>query len=251
MKNLKTEVKTIDTLLKQLQNVGVHYIKSESAIILEILKDKHNNATEIDMLINELITQQRNGNVKKIKLECPKLVLDRLTSTKLNMKILGERIIYTNTLTMPVDVSVPNYEVWSTFENNSISFLSEVMQKSYNDTENFLIQMSEELPTQVDKMYTVYKVHNEPVGVVFPHIEPHTDREGRMFWIGIHPNSLGKRMGRALHLIGLFRLKNDFKAKSYLGITQVNNLAMKKIMISNGCIQNKNTLISLEYSVEN
>ena len=203
------------------------------------------------MLINELITQQRNSHINKIKLECPDFVLDSLKRTKLNMKILGERIMYTNTLTMPVHLSVPDYDVWSIFENNSISFLSEVMQKSTIDTKNFLIQMSEELPSQVEKMYTVYKVHNEPVGVVFPHIEPGTDREGRMFWIGIHPNFLGKRMGKALHSIGLYRLKNDFKAKSYLGITQVNNHAMKKIMISNGCIENKSSLISLEYSDEN
>ncbi|MEO4054635.1 N-acetyltransferase [Solibacillus sp. CAU 1738] len=241
-------MKTIDTLLKQLQKVGVHYIKSESAIILEILEDKYNKAAEIDLLINELITQQRNSHVKNIKLECPKLVLDSLTNTKLNMKIIGERIIYTNTLTMPVDLSVPDYDVWPISENNSISFLSEVMRKSYIDTENFLIQMNEELPLQAEKMYTVYKVNNEPVGVVFPHIEPHTDREGRMFWIGIHPYFIGKRMGKALHLVGLYRLKIDFNAKSYVGITQINNHAMKKIMISNGCIQNKHTLISLEYS---
>ena len=57
------------------------------------------------------------------------------------------------------------------FENNSISFLSEVMGKNFIDTEKFLIGMRTELPSQVEKMYTVYIVNNEPVGVVFPHIE--------------------------------------------------------------------------------
>lgn len=237
----------IKTVLKQLQTVGVHYITSGNTIMLEILNDKHNKATEIDMLIHKLITQLQNCNFKNIKLECPKHLLNSLNCTKAKMKIIGERVIYTNTLTMPEDFSIPNYEVWSIFENKSISFLSEIMQKSLIDTENFLKQMSEELPSQAEKMYTVYIVNNEPVGVVLPHIEPRTDREGRMFWIGIHPCFLGKRMGKALHSIGLYRLKNDFKAKSYLGITQTDNHAMKKIMISNGCTQNENTVISLEY----
>lgn len=102
---------------------------------------------------------------------------------------------------------------------------------------------------QAEKMYTVYIVNNEPVGVVFPHIEPNTDKEGRIFWIGIHPNFQGTGLGKNLHLIGLQRLKNDFHANSYLGMTQVDNTPMRNIMVSNGCIQNKNTVISLQYSI--
>ena len=163
------------------------------------------------------------------------------------MNIVGERVIFTKNLAMQKDFSVPHYEVWPPLTYKSISFLSEILQKSFNDTEKFLIQMSEELPSQAEKMYTVYKMNNEPIGVVFPHIEPRTDKEGRMFWIGIHPRYLGEKIGKDLHSIGLYRLKNDFKAKPYLGITQIDNDPMKKIMISNECIQNENTLISLDY----
>ncbi|GGN59112.1 GNAT family N-acetyltransferase [Oceanobacillus indicireducens] len=113
-------------------------------------------------------------------------------------------------------------------------------------TEKFLRSMKTELPSQVERMFTIYKVKDEPVGVVFPHLEPNKDREGRIFWIGIHPKFRGKGLGKNLHLIGLYRLRNDFKAKSYLGATEINNYPMKKIMLSNGCVENKNTVISLE-----
>lgn len=218
--------------------------------MLEMLENKHNHADKIDVLIMELLSRLNSNNLEKVRFECPKLLLDSLNNTKSKMNIIGERVIYTNSLKLSIDYSVPNYEVWSFFENNSISFLSEVMQIHYSDAENFLNQMNEELPSQAEKMYTVYIVNNEPVGVVFPHIEPHTDNEGRIFWIGLHPNFVGKGLGKNLHSIGLFRLKNEFNAKSYLGMTQIDNVQMRKILVSNGCLQHKNTVISLEYSAE-
>jgi len=157
--------------------------------------------------------------------------------------------LYKRSLQTPLNVSTPDYEVWSLSENNSISFLSEVMATSFSDAEKFLTSMRTELPSQVKDMFTVYLVNNEPVGVVFPHIEPNTDNEGRIFWIGIHPNFLGTGLGKNLHSIGLYRLKNEFKAMSYLGMTQVDNVPMRNIMASNGCVQSKNTVISLQYSI--
>ena len=215
--------------------------------MLEMLENKHHHADKIDVLIMELLSRLNSSNLEKVRFECPKLLLDTLNNTKSKMNIIGERVIYTNNLKLPIDYSVPNYEVWSFFEHNSISFLSEVMQVHYSDAVNFLNQMNEELPSQAEKMYTVYIVNNEPVGVVFPHIEPNTDNEGRIFWIGIHPNFVGKGLGKNLHSIGLFRLKNEFNAKSYLGMTQIDNVQMRKVMVSNGCRQHNNTVISLEY----
>lgn len=184
-----------------------------------------------------------------MKFKCPKALLDSLNCIRTKMKVVGERVIYKRSLTTPLDVTDLDYEVWSKSENNYISFLSEVMGKNFIDTERFLIGMRAELPSQVDKMYTVYIVNNEPVGVVFPHIEPHTDKEGRIYWLGIHPNFLGERLGKTLHLIGLHRLRNEFKAKSYQGMTEVDNIPMRKIMVSNRCMQNKSTVISLQYSI--
>lgn len=240
----------IETLLKELQSVGVHYIKNSDTVMLEILNTTQHNTTEIDRLIHELILCLPHNQISKIKLECPLNLLNHLKYTKAKLNIVGKRVIFTKNLAVHHVSSVPQYEVWPPLAYESMSFLSEIMQKSFKDTEKFLIQMSEELPSQAEKMYTVYKIDNEPIGVVFPHIEPCTDKEGRMFWIGIHPRYLGKKMGKDLHSIGLYRLKNDFKAKSYLGITQIDNYPMQKILISNECIQNENALISLDYISE-
>ncbi|UPO90155.1 GNAT family N-acetyltransferase [Niallia sp. Man26] len=239
----------MDKLLQQLQSVGVHYIKSDRLIILEILENNITQASEIDMLINKFLNQLKSSKLKKVKFECPKTLLDSLNITRTKMKIVGERVIYTRSFTTPLDNLVPKFEVWSITEHNSISFLSEVMGKNFIDAEEFLVGMRTELSTQAEKMYTVYIVNNEPVGVVFSHIEPNTDKEGRIFWIGIHPNFIGTGMGKNLHSIGLYRLKNDFKAKYYLGMTQVDNIPMRNIMISNACVQNKNKVISLQYSI--
>jgi RimJ/RimL family protein N-acetyltransferase len=233
----------METLLKQLQQLGVHTLKNNDTIMLEILNNPQPQAIEIDKLINKLITHR---TTKKLMLECPNQMVNQLNLTKANMKITGERVVYTRSLMLPEPFAVPNYEVWSIDDPNSIAFLAEVMQKSFADTQYFLQQMLEELPSQAEKMFTVYLVDYEPVGVVFPHIEPHTASEGRLFWIGLHPLYVGKGLGKALHTIGLHRLKQDFNAHTYVGITQVENVAMRNIMRVNGCNEIENTLITLQ-----
>lgn len=211
----------MDEILEKLKRAGVHNIKNDKEILLEVLEERLNNVVEIDNLIYELLTKIENVNLKKVRLECPKTLLDRLNYTKSNLEVVGERVIFTKSFKEPINNLVPKYEVWSITDPKSISFLSEVMGRNFKDTEKFLMSMKVELPLQASKMYTVYIINNEPVGVVFPHIEPDTNKEGRMFWIGIHPNFLSKGLGKNLHLIGLYRLQQEFKAKSYLGATQV------------------------------
>lgn len=233
-------------ILNQLKEVGVHSIISDEQIFLEILEDNLNQAKQIDGLINDLLTETESSNFKKVLLECLRIHLRRLNCTVDRMKNIGERVIYIRSLRNPINIGILDYELWSITEKRSLSFLSEVMGRNVKETEKFLRSMKTELPSQVERMFTVYKVKNKPVGVVFPHLEPDKDREGRIFWIGIHPRFRGKGLGKNLHLIGLYRLRNDFKAKSYLGATEINNYPMKKIMISNGCVENKNTVVSLE-----
>ncbi|MCL1700559.1 GNAT family N-acetyltransferase [Lysinibacillus sp. Bpr_S20] len=239
----------MDKLLQHLQRVGVHYLKSENVLMLEISENRLHLASEIDRLIHELLGELQSSRLEKVRFECPKILLDHLNCTRAKMDIIGERVIYKRSFMSPLNVSTQDYEVWSFSDDNSILFLSEVMGTSFSDAETFLTGMNTELPSQVKEMFTVYIVNNEPVGVVFPHIEPNTANEGRIFWIGIHPKFLGTGLGKNLHSIGLYRLKNDFKAMSYLGMTQIDNMPMRNIMVSNGCIQNNNTVISLQYSI--
>ncbi|WP_010304285.1 GNAT family N-acetyltransferase [Kurthia senegalensis] len=237
----------MEKLLIQLQKLGVHSIKNNKSIMLEVLKYNKSHVMEIDRLLNELINEMQNSTWNKILLECPRQLLNNLRYTKTNMNITGERVVYTMELLDSDDFSVPKFEVWPINQENSIRLLSEVLQVTLNHAEVFLQQMKEELPDQAEKMFTVYKVNTIPVGIVLPHIEPLTNNEGRLFWIGIHPNYLGKGFGKDLHAIGLYRLKKDFHAECYVGITQIDNCAMRKIMQSNGCVESEHILASLEY----
>lgn len=235
-------------ILNRLRKVGVHSVISHEQIILEILEEKLEKVDRIDGLINDLLKNIENSNFKKVSLECPRIHFEQLNRTTEKMKIRGERVIYNRSLRDPINLGEYEYELWSITEEKSVLFLADVMDRKFEDTEKFIMSMIAELPLQVQRMFTVYIVNNEPVGVVFPHLEPNKEKEGRIFWIGIHPNYRGKGLGKNLHLIGLYRLQNDFKAYSYLGATQINNNPMRKIMKYNGCVENKNKFISLEYS---
>lgn len=239
----------MDELLKNLKLAGIHHIINDNEIILEILEEKVNNTSEIDTAINELITHSDSSKQKKIIFQCPKTLLNHLTYTKEKMKMVGERVIFAKVFTQSLNNSLPIFEMWPLENLNSISFLSEVMDASFTEAQRFLSNMKTELPSQAEKMYTVLLHQNQPAGVVFPHLEPDTDHEGRIFWIGMHPNFLRKGLGQSLHLIGLHRLQSEFNAKSYLGATSVNNIAMRKIMLANGCVQNQSNVVSLEYCI--
>lgn len=237
----------MEELLKDLKAAGVHSIKSDSEIIMEIFQDELRSPNKVDYLINRLLTLDKS-RIEKVKIECPQGILDKLVVTRVKMKVIGERLIFKKQFAECENKKVPPYEVWPLLKKSSITFLSEVMNFTYEQTEKFLKSMKTELPEQADKMFTVYTVHSEPAGVVFPHLEPGRDREGRMFWIGIHPDFKGKGYGKNLHLIGLHRLQHDFKAETYLGVTRANNGAMRKVMEANGCLQESNSVFSLEYS---
>ncbi|TDL35358.1 N-acetyltransferase [Jeotgalibacillus sp. S-D1] len=239
----------MNEILERLKRIGVHNLRNNHEVMLEIHHDKMSHTAEIDTHLNELLNELKNSELQKVRLECPQTMLDRLNKIKKRMKIVGERVIYTRPFPEPMDISVSDYEIWPTRNPKAISLLSAVMARSFNDAEKFLINMEAELPLQADKMYTVYFVRSEPAGLVFPHIEPDSNKEGRIFWIGIHPKYLGQGLGKNLHLIGLNRLQEDFGAKSYLGATQVDNVPMRKIMISNGCVQNKHHVVSVEFKV--
>ncbi|ASK63946.1 GNAT family N-acetyltransferase [Virgibacillus phasianinus] len=234
-------------IIQQLKKVGVHVIENNFDIGLEFFHNGLDYSNEIDTLIDELITATEENGSKRILVECPATLLHRLSKSKERMRIVGERVIYTRKFSKQLDIKAPSHEIWSPSEPRALIFLSEVMGVEIKEAEKFLSSMKTELPSQVNRMFTVYIIDGEPVGLVFPHIEPDTNQEGRMFWIGVHPKHLGKGHGKALHRIGLSRLQKEFYAKSYLGATKKGNLPMRRIMQSNGCQQSENSMVSLEY----
>ncbi|WP_052345914.1 hypothetical protein [Paucisalibacillus sp. EB02] len=135
------------------------------------------------------------------------------------MKIKGERVIYKRSLRNPINIGILDYELWSITEKKSVSFLSEVMDRNMDDAEKFLKSMGAELPSQVQRMFTIYIVKNEPVGVVFPHLEPDKDNEGRI--------SLAKGCVSEIkdhHIDGLY-FRDEYFERYYLTISYCSNRA--------------------------
>ncbi len=240
----------MDALLRQLHQIGVHSIKSNTAVMLEFMETKVQHAEEIDRLIDSLLNTINEGTQKTVTFQCPAHLLQKMDTVQTRMIVEGQRVNYTRSLKETIDNPAASFDIWPVSEKKSISFLSETMGRSEQEAMAFLQSMKEELPSQADYMFTVYYVEDKPAGVVLPHLEPDTDREGRMFWIGMHPDFIGKGLGKNLHLIGLHRLQKEWKAKTYLGSTEINNVPMRNIMVSNGCVE-RNTVTSLKYANKN
>lgn len=77
--------------------------------------------------------------------------------------------------------------------------------------------------------------NSRPIGVVIPHIEPETLKEGRLFYFGLIPEERGKGKSIPLHQQALNVLRNVFKAEYYIGSTSRNNVPMVKTFEHNGC----------------
>jgi hypothetical protein len=77
--------------------------------------------------------------------------------------------------------------------------------------------------------------NDQPIGVVMPHIEPGTSKEGRLFYFGLIPEERGKGKSIPLHQQALKVLKKVFKAEYYIGSTSRNNVPMLKTFEHNGC----------------
>ncbi len=81
--------------------------------------------------------------------------------------------------------------------------------------------------------YSVYWNKNL-LGVVIPIIEPDTEEEGRLFYMGVLPQQRGKGFGKQLHQLGLFLLQEK-GATYYIGSTGVENKPMQQIFQYNDC----------------
>lgn len=127
----------IQSILHQLKKLGVHSLISNEAIILEILED----VTQLD-LVNETIDHLnsciKGTEFKKVLLVCPREYLNQLKLVGKQMGMKGERVIYQRSLETPLESAPLDYEIWSPTDENSISFLSEVMGRSVKVTKKFL-----------------------------------------------------------------------------------------------------------------
>ncbi|MBM7632346.1 GNAT family N-acetyltransferase [Geomicrobium sediminis] len=239
----------MNSLIQELKEHDIHVLKNDEQIMLEVFHGAPKEISKVDHLIIELFSTAHTYGYKRVTLECTNQLFNQLNKTREKMRIIGERVLYTSQLINEITIDKAHYEVWLPFEDRSIRLLATIMDVDKGESKKFLQSMKVELPSQYHEMFTVYIVDGIPVGIVLPHIEPNTDQEGRMFWIGVHPNYKGIGYGALLHKLGLYRLQIDFHAKTYVGITTIKNKPMKNVMLSNGCNQ-LNTLVLLEYRLK-
>lgn len=77
-------------------------------------------------------------------------------------------------------------------------------------------------------------LNKKPIGIIMPHIFQENPELGTLLNIGLVSAERGKGYGRIIHAKGLEILKG-MGAKKYMGATDINNLAMLKVFIVNGC----------------
>nr|WP_255437749.1 GNAT family N-acetyltransferase [Thalassobacillus sp. CUG 92003] len=85
----------------------------------------------------------------------------------------------------------------------------------------------------LDSCYQIV-ARGQAIGVVLPHIEPGTEAEGRIFFLGLVPEARGKGFGQSAHKQALNLLKKAFRAETCIGVTDIDNQAMQRIFDQNG-----------------
>jgi hypothetical protein len=119
--------------------------------------------------------------------------------------------------------------VWKSTMEQSLNAPSSLTMDEQMD--NVKVELGEEYR----KSCVVAYEEERPIGVVMPHIEPGTKKEGRLFYFGLLKTERGKGKSIPLHKQALSLLKDDFKADDYIGGTSIHNLPMQKIFKHNDC----------------
>ncbi|KAB2329876.1 GNAT family N-acetyltransferase [Bacillus mesophilum] len=119
-------------------------------------------------------------------------------------------------------------ELWAQCMKNSDNAISTLSIKEH------MAGLKSELQDQwMSSCFAAFK-NGEPIGISIPHIEPGTQDEGRLFYLGLLPNKRGNGYARILHLDSLNILKN-IGASYYIGSTHKSNIKMKKVFDANDC----------------
>lgn len=84
-----------------------------------------------------------------------------------------------------------------------------------------------------DSCRIIYE-ENIPVAMTIPHLEPGSDGEGRIYYVGTLPAARGRGLGQVVHAASLRMLK-EMGAVVYEGSTHAENLTMQRVFQRNGC----------------
>ncbi|MGD6965479.1 hypothetical protein ACQCVP_03480 [Rossellomorea vietnamensis] len=127
----------------------------------------------------------------------------------------------------------------------SLTFLEEPDNESIINCLTTILDCRQEAKNMIDLLFAevardkfrinLVKIRGRDAAVYIPHIEPHTEDEGRVFFFGIKPEFRGYGYGAKIHRSALCSLKKMLNARVYVGVTDSGNLKMKKVFERNGC----------------
>lgn len=127
----------------------------------------------------------------------------------------------------------------------SLTFLEEPDHESIINCLTNILDCRQEAKKMIDSLFgeiarnkfriNLVKIRGRDAAVYIPHIEPYTEDEGRLFFFGIKPEFRGFGYGASIHGSALSSLKKILNARVYVGVTDSENLKMKKVFERNGC----------------
>jgi hypothetical protein len=233
------EVRDTEHHAELLQKVKI--VKGDSFVTIEDTKKLTNE--ELIELIPYLMRQSFVKNTKNVNFLVDSKFNNDIETLLINhgFKVIDENVTVHKVLkenNIPNGFSLKNLDVIPTDEFKSV--WEESMKGSLNAPSSLNINehmrsVKVELGSNYKKSCIIAYDKGKPIGVIMPHIEPGTSKEGRIFYFGLIPSERGKGKSKHLHQQALQILKHEFNATYYIGCTSHNNLPMLKTFDSNGC----------------
>lgn len=220
----------------------VKIVKGDSYVTIEDTKNLSNQ--ELIDLLTDLMDQSFIKTAKNVSILVDSKFNKEIDSLLISygFRIHDERVTVHKVLDESFKItsafSLKNSEVLSIEEFKTVweqSMKGPLNAPSSLNIDEQMRSVEVELGPDYKKSCIVAYDSGNPIGVIMPHIEPGTFDEGRLFYFGLIPKERGKGKSKSLHQQALEILKKDFKAKSYIGSTSLNNIPMLKTFESNGC----------------
>ncbi|MBM7587764.1 hypothetical protein JOC86_004338 [Bacillus pakistanensis] len=205
---------------------------------------KYLTENEMKQFIDYILEDSMFSNKKFIN-----VLVHRKFSRHIDQLLIGEGFYLHDEFIMVYKDLKNHFAETSPFTFKSLELISEgefksvwkgTMEQSLNAPSSLTMdeQMENvkiELGEGYRKSCVIAYEEGRPIGVVMPHIEPGTEKEGRLFYFGLLKAERGKGKSIPLHKQALSLLKDDFKADDYIGGTSIHNLPMQKIFNHNDC----------------
>ena len=159
------------------------------------------------------------------------LLSDQLKA--MGLKKVKERECFSKKLNTISEFPNTPFQIYCNQETDVIRCLSKSLG-SLEEARSMVKALHEEVEQEKFRIYHAVK-DGQDAGVFISHIEPFTKDEGRLFYFGLTPEFRGKGLAAVFHRFALAAIKLELDAESYIGVTDADNSAMKRVFLQNDC----------------